>query len=375
MIINQISLKNFRNYDSLIIKFNKKLNIIIGDNAQGKTNILESIYFLSITKSYRTSDDSVLIKNNKEFFKISAKIKENNVPKKLDAFFNKTNKMLYLNDNLEKKISKFIGILNVIICCPEDINIIKGAPTDRRNFLNIELSKISQAYLNKYNEYNKLLRMRNDYLKLLMVNNISDKRYFDIITDQLVEKAIYIYKERKKFIDQINEYISNIYKEISDISDLRLNYIPNIELDTYDDEYLKKTIKNQYVKHFNREISLGMTIFGPHRDDFSFSINNDSIKVFGSQGQQKLAIIALKLSLVNIFNERLDSMPILLLDDIFSEIDKKRKNKIMKYINDFGQVIITTNDIRDINKNKLTNYKIYEVKDEKIIEKGDKNGK
>ena len=375
MIINQISLKNFRNYDSLLVKFNKKLNIIIGDNAQGKTNILESIYYLSITKSYRTPDDTNLIKNNKEFFKITAKIKENNIPKKLEAIFNRTNKQLYLNDNLEKKISKFIGILNVVNCCPEDIDIIKGTPSDRRNFLNIELSKLSQFYLNRYNEYNKLLKIRNDYLKMLMVNNISDFRYFDIITDQLIEKAIYIYKERNKFIDQINSYISKIYYDISNINNLIIKYVPNVEINNFNDDDLRKTLKNQYSKSLNREMSLGMTLFGPHRDDIIFTIDNKNIKLFGSQGQQKLSIIALKLSLVNIFNERLESMPILLLDDVFSEIDRKRKNKIMKYIESFGQVIITTNDIRDINKNKIDNYKIFEVKDEKIIEKGDKNGK
>ena len=375
MIINQICLKNYRNYDSLNLKFNKNINIIIGDNAQGKTNILEAIYYLSITKSYRTSDDFNLIKNDKDFFRITAKVKDNKIPKKLEIIFNKKGKVLFFNENNIRKVSKFIGLLNVIMMCPEDVEIIKGTPSDRRNFLNIELSKMSQSYIDKYNEYNKILKMRNDYLKLLMTNSISDNRYFDILTDKLIEKAIYIYIERKKIIDEINEKISDIYNNISGLNKLTIEYVPNIDINEYSAEKIKENLKRIYSKNFKKELSLGMTLYGPHRDDFSFLLNNENIKLFGSQGQQKLAIISLKMSLIDIFNNRLGNMPILLLDDIFSELDRKKKNKIINYINNSGQVILTTNDIRDINKNKLENAIIYEVKNKKIIEKGDLNGK
>ena len=377
MIISQICLKNFRNYDSLNIKFNKHVNIIIGDNAQGKTNILESIYYLSITKSYRTSDDTNLIKNDKDFFKISAKIKDDNVPKKLEISFNKKGKYLYFNDTNIKKVSKFIGLLNVIMMCPEDVEIIKGTPSERRNFINIELSKLSQQYIDKYNEYNKILKIRNDYLKLLFTNSISDNRYFDILTEKLIEKAVFIYIERKKIIDEINDQLSNIYKDICGLDNLFLKYQPNIDIDLkeFSEKNIIEKLKETFSKNLKKEMLLGMTLYGPHRDDFNFYLNEENIKFYGSQGQQKLAIISLKISLIKIFYKRLENMPILLLDDIFSELDRKKKNKIINYINNSGQVIITTNDIRDISKKKLENTTIFEVKNKKIMEKGDLNGK
>ncbi len=254
---------------------------------------------------------------------------------------------------------------------PEDIEIIKSSPIVRRNLLNIELSKLSKEYITMLNEYNKLLKMRNDYLKLLMTSSIADERYFDVITEKLIERAVYIYIERKKIIDEINNYLREIYKDISGIDDLFIEYIPNIELDDFENESLRKKIKYQYYKYKQKEISLGMTIYGPHRDDFKFYIGKEDIKNYGSQGQQKMAIISLKLSLIKVIYDRKKELPVLLLDDIFSELDRKRKNKLINYINDAGQVIITTNDIRDINKKKLKDIKIFEIKNKTIIEKGD----
>lgn len=375
MIINQINLKNYRNYENLKLKFNKGINIIIGDNAQGKTNILESIYFLSITKSFRTADDSILITQNKENSKISAKINDNGIPRNLEIVINKKNKTLFLNKTQVKKISEYIGILSVIIMAPEDVEIIKGSPSERRNLFNVELSKLSKEYILKYNEYSKLLKMRNDYLKLLMTNSIADTRYLDILNDKLIERAIYIYQERYKLLNEINNYISDIFENITGINSLKINYIPNLDFADFERETIRKKIKHQFYKYYNKEISLGLTLYGPHRDDFEFKIGEDNLKFFGSQGQQKLAIISLKIALMNIFKDRTGQIPLLLLDDIFSELDKKRKNKLIEYINNFGQVIITTNDIRDINKRKITDAKIFEIKNKNIIEKGDINGK
>ena len=168
MNLSQLTLKNYRNYENAILNFNNKINIIIGDNAQGKTNILEAIYFLAITKSYRTSDDVNLIRTGTFQSVVSAKAKINGMSKKISITFNKNTKKIVFNNNPVKKLSEFIGVLKIVLMAPEDIDIIKGSPSIRRNFLNIELSKMSKDYINKYNEYNKLLKMRNDYLKLLM---------------------------------------------------------------------------------------------------------------------------------------------------------------------------------------------------------------
>ena len=195
MNLSQLTLKNYRNYENAILNFNNKINIIIGDNAQGKTNILEAIYFLAITKSYRTSDDVNLIRIGTLQSIVSAKAKINGMSKKISITFNKNTKKIVFNNNPVKRLSEFIGVLKIVLMAPEDIEIIKGSPSIRRNFLNIELSKMSKDYINKYNEYNKLLKMRNDYLKLLMTNNIADHRYLDIITDKLIDRAVYIYRK------------------------------------------------------------------------------------------------------------------------------------------------------------------------------------
>ena len=369
MIVSKISLKNYRNYDELNLKFCEGTNIIIGDNGEGKTNILESLYFLSLTKSYRTTDDFILIKNNKTNCKVSARVVEKKIPKKISISLTNNDKKIYLNNTQVKKISDFIGTFNIVMVSPEDIEIIKSSPVVRRNLLNIELSKLSRNYINMHNEYNKLLKMRNDYLKLLLTNNIADDRYFDIITDKLVERAVYIYIERKKIIDDVNKYLSIIYENISGIKGLSILYMPNIEFDQYEEEYLKRKLKEQYIKFKNKEINLGMTVYGPHRDDFKIMIGNEDIKSFGSQGQQKIAVISLKISILKTYYERKENMPVLLLDDIFSELDKKRKNKLIDYINESGQVIVTANDIKDINKKKLKDIKIFEIKNKNIIEK------
>lgn len=375
MVISQINLKNYRNYEIVKLNFNNGINIIIGDNAQGKTNILESIYFLSITKSYRTSDDFILINQGKDSAKITAKIKDSTVPKNLEIVINKRNKSLFLNKTQIKRVSDFIGILNVVMMAPEDVNIIKSSPSERRSLFNIELSKLSKDYILRYNEYNKLLKMRNDYLKLLMTNSIADSRYLEVINEKIIERAVYIYKERKSLIDDINKYLPEIYKDISGVENLNILYVPNFEISEYTDEIIRKTLKHQYYKYNKKEIQLGLTLYGPHRDDFEFRIGNNNIKFFGSQGQQRLTMISLKIAILEVFKARTGKTPLLLLDDIFSELDRKKKNKLINYINAYEQVIITTTDIRDINRKKIKNGKIFEIKNKNIIEKGDLNGK
>ena len=373
MILRKIKLVNFRNYANLNINFSKNINIIIGDNAQGKTNLLESIYTLALTKSYRTTNDANLIRNNQEKFIVVGEIKDNSVFKKLSVELHNNNKIVKLNDNIINKISDYIGNLYVILSSPDDLQIIKGSPSERRNFLNIEISQLSSNYIKKYNEFNKILKMRNDYLKLLLTNNLSDYSYLDILTNNLIERELDIYIERNNFINNINENLSKIYENIMDISNLKILYQPNIEINDFDRDNLREILKDKYKKNIKREILMGMTLYGPHRDDFTFIIEENDIKIYGSQGQQKIAFIALKFAEIPIFEEKTGTKPVILLDDIFSELDKKKKNRLMKYINDDYQIIITSNDTKDIGKEILMNSKIIKVKDGKIIEKGGNN--
>ena len=376
MILRKIKLVNFRNYKTFNINFHPNINIIIGDNAQGKTNILESIYTLALTKSYRTTNDSNLIRLNQEKFIITGETKDDKVFKKLSLELYKGNKVAKINDNIINRISDYIGNLYVILSSPDDLQMIKGSPSERRNFLNIEISQLSSNYIKKYNEFNKILKMRNDYLKLLYTNSLGDYNYLEILTDNLIDREIDIYIERKNFIDKINENLTEIYKDITNIKDLKISYQTNIEFSNFEPELIKKVLKEKYKKNQQREIAMGMTLYGPHRDDFTFTIGDNDIKIFGSQGQQKLAFIALKFSEIPIFEEKTGTKPIILLDDIFSELDKTKKNKLIQYINNDYQVIITSNDTKDISKKILKESNIYQIKDGKITEKGgDSNGR
>jgi DNA replication and repair protein RecF len=368
LIIRKISLLNFRNYRKESINFDKKINIIIGDNAQGKTNILESIYFLALTKSYRTTDMN-LINQNYDFTKVKGEVKDDKLIKSLEVFVSKEDKKVSINSNEVKKIADYITNMNVILVCPEDINILKGSPADRRNFLNIELSQISKNYINKYNEFNKILKIRNNYLKLMYQSANKDKRYLDSITENLIEREIDIFIERNNFINLINDQVSSIYKDITGNDGFRIEYKNNIEFSNFERDHLREVLRKKYNSSLNKEIEQGMTLYGPHRDDLEFYLNDDDIKVFGSQGQQKVAIIATKLSEITIFKNITNSYPILLLDDIFSELDVKTRNKLIKYINDNLQVIITSNDTKGISKKFLEKAKIFKVTQGNITEK------
>lgn len=367
MIIKKIILSNFRNYSRLNLELNPKMNIFIGENAQGKTNILESVCVLALTKTYRYGVEENLISFDKEKAKISAKVKKGRLVNTLEINLDQNNlKKIKVNNQEIKKISDYISNLNVILFTPEDLDIIKGSPNIRRNLINIELSQISKKYLNTYNEYNKLLKMRNEYLKLILNSSKENKIYLDIITNKLIEKAIIIYQERKKYIDRINNNINNIYKNITGDELLRISYETNIPLKKFSTEEIEEVLNRIFIQNYRKELNYGMTMYGPHRDDFSFYLNDNNLKSFGSQGQQKIAVLSFKLSEIEIFKEYSGNNPVLLLDDIFSELDIKKRNKLLDYINKDIQSIITTTDLKNIRKNNLNDAYIFEIKNKEV---------
>ena len=345
------------------------MNIFLGDNAQGKTNILESIIILALTKSHRIGVSPNIIKFNKKKAKISGVVRKDKIITKLGVELTEDKKIQKVNNTEIKKVADYISNLNVIVFTPDDLDIIKGSPSIRRNLLNIELSQISKIYLNTYNEYNKLLKTRNEYLKILFNNSIADVNYLDIITDKLIEKAIIIYQKRKEFIDMINNSINKYYKEIVGSEGLKVEYVPNIDIVDYEYENLRKKMKHIYKKYYQKELNYGMTLYGPHRDDFNFILDNNNLKFFGSQGQQKVAVLSYKLAEIPIFNEICNTSPVLLLDDIFSELDVKKRNRLLKLVSGNIQSIITTTDLRSINKKYLENAYIYTVKDGNVERK------
>ena len=340
------------------------MNILVGDNAQGKTNILEAITFLALTKSHRLGVTPNIIMFEKSKCKLSGTIKKERIITKLNIELTENTKQLQVNRTNIRKVADYISYLNVIIFTPDDLEIIKGSPNVRRNLLNIQLSQISKEYLKKYNEYNKLLKTRNEYLKILFNNSIADKNYLDVITDKLIEKAIFIYQKRNEYINFVNLYINNYYNYIAKDTEINVRYVPNVSFDNYDYETIRKRLKHIFYKNYMKELNYGMTIYGPHRDDFYFEYKGNDLKYFGSQGQQKLAILSFKLSEIPIFKEFCETEPVLLLDDIFGELDIKKRNKLLEIIcKDDIQSIITTTDLKNINRKYIDNATVFYVKD------------
>ena len=364
MYIKSVKLHNFRNYKKLSVSFSKKINIIYGKNAQGKTNLLESIYVLCFTKSHRSFIDNSLITNDCDYLTIEG-IVNDKIDSKYNIYIDSKQKKLKCNDDFVKRVSDFISLVNVIIFTPDDLEIVKGSPQIRRKYLNLELSQLYSNYFIVLNEYNKILKMRNDYLKKLNKGISKDLAYLDTITNYLIDKLINICKIRKKYIDKINEYCSNIYKDISDLDNFKIIYKPNIDID-YSDLNIKEKLKEEYNKKRDLDIKLCMTNFGPHKDDYEFYLDDKNLKLYGSQGQQRLAVLALKLSEIEIIRKYRESTPILLLDDIFSELDGTKKNKLLKYISKDIQTIITTTDLKNLDSKLIKKSKLFNIKDGNI---------
>lgn len=364
MWIKNIELKNYRNYDSLNINFNNNLNIIIGDNAQGKTNLLESIYVLAVTKSFLSNNDKSIIKFNNHYTKIRGTIKEKYNINILEFLINDNGKSVKMNNKEIKKLSDYISIMNVIIFSSNDIINFKDSPLSRRKYFNIQISQIDKKYLKFLNDYNITLRQRNEYLKILDIKKENDIRYFNILTDKYIELSIIVSKYRNKYINDINYYLNDIFEFITGINGLGIIYVSNLNFtNDFNENMLKKKINDS----FNREIQYKTTLFGPNRDDYIFILNGKNLSLFGSQGQIRSAVLALKLAEVKLFYNITKEEPILLLDDIFSELDIKKRNNVLRYLNNNIQTIITTTDINNIDRNIRKRANVYNIENGKII--------
>ncbi|MBR3362939.1 MAG: DNA replication/repair protein RecF [Bacilli bacterium] len=365
MILKELTLKNFRNYDTLDISLNSGINIIYGDNGSGKTNILESIYVLAFTKSHRSFIDKSLIKNERETAIIKGIIQKD-ITYNLEIILNKNKKQIKIDNNQITKIGDYIEKMNIIIFYSDDLDLIKGSPSDRRKYLNLELSQISPTYYNTINDYNKLLKIRNDYLKKLMNGEKINQNYFDILTNYIVEKSVFIYQMRHKYIEKLNQICADIFEDITTKQGFNIKYIPSIDIT--DQTKIKDQMKKTLSENLSKEIKIGSTLYGPHHDDFEFHLKNDNLKYYGSQGQQRIAVLSLKLSEIQILKDYKKTNPIILLDDVFSELDNDKKNNLLKYIDNSNQVIITTTDLENIAEEIIENSKLIKISHGKIIE-------
>ncbi len=370
MILKQLSVKNFRNYSSANINLSSKINIFFGQNAQGKTNLLESIYFLSFTKSHRSFIDNTLIKNGENYLKITGILKNNSPFKtKLEIILEKDKKSIYVDDDVYKKVGDYITKLNIIIFYPDDLDIIKGSPNIRRRYLNSEISQYDNNYLILLNKFRKIQKMRNDYLKKMSINNNYDEQYFFIMNDYYIDSSLKIFKIRNNFINEINEVIENIFYDLTGLKGFHIDYKNSLNItdfDNIDNKEIINIFKEKLNNTLDSEIRVGSSLIGPHKDDIEFYLNDLNLKNYGSQGQQRLAVLTVKLAEIEILKKHNLETPILLLDDVFSELDDEKKNRLLKYISKDIQTIITTTDLKNIDKKIKKKSKLFEIENGNI---------
>jgi len=369
MYLSKLKLKNFRNYKDLKLSLSSGINIFIGDNAQGKTNILESIYVLALTKSPRFGTNNQLIRYGFEEGIISGVLKDSKKMNELKVSLSKTGKKVSMNGKNISKISDYIFNMKVIMFGPEDLDLIKGSPQDRRNFMNIQISQLYAPYVHYLNEYNKILKNRNEYLKFMNLNQYTDPRYLEILDEKLIDRAVIIYKYRYEYFRFISSKIGVVFQKIVGEDGLYIKLENNLDLINYEEEEIRSKFSNKLKNHQKKEILQGTTLYGPHRDDFCFFLEENSMKIFASQGQQRMAIICFKLVEIELFHKILHTMPILLLDDIFSELDVKKRNQLVRYLPTDVQVIITTTDLKNISKKLVEKGRVFIVKNGNVEEK------
>ena len=347
MQLKRIKIQNFRNYKEEEIEFNNKINIFYGNNAQGKTNILESIYLMSLGKSYRTNKEKELIKKGESFSKLYCEYNKEDRDGKIEYFISEK-KIIKVNGIKIDKLSELVGNINIVMFVPEDIDIMKGSPAKRRKFLNIMIGQLKNNYISNLNLYLKTLEQRNNYIKQKNINN----DMLDIWDEKLVEYGYKIYQYRNEFINKIKEKIESIHKNIAD-EKISLHYIS----DCSDKENFLKKLKNNR----KNDIEKGFTSSGIQRDDFKVYVNGEDVSVYGSQGQNRTAVLSLKLAEIKVIYDEIGEYPILLLDDFMSELDEKRIKNFLKNIEKIQVIITCTKNI------KIENSKSFNITDGKVI--------
>ena len=358
MVIKSLELKNFRNYDKLNIEFDEGTNILYGDNAQGKTNILEAIYLSGTTKSHRSSVDKEMIKFLNDESHVRVNILKHDISYRIDMHLKKSRpKGIAINGVPIRKAGDLFGILNLVFFSPEDLNIIKDGPAQRRRFLNMELCQLNKIYFNKLAAYNKILKERNTLLKEIPYNrNLIDT--LDVWDEQLVDYGTYIIEERRKFIEKLNVIISKIHANLSGNKEhLEVIYEPDTDIEFY---------KNKIIKNRESDIFKKTTGAGPHKDDMIFKIGDVDIRKYGSQGQQRTSALSLKLAEIQLVKDVINDTPILLLDDVLSELDSNRQNYLLNSIHDI-QTVISCTGLDEFVKNRFKINKIFKVVEGKVI--------
>lgn len=360
MKVKSLKLKNFRNYDLLQLDFDQSTNIFYGNNAQGKTNVLEAVYLSGTTKSHRGTKDRDMIQFGKDESHIETVVDKKGMTYQIDMHLKKNSpKGIAINKVPIHRASELFGIINIVFFSPEDLNIIKNGPAERRRFIDIELSQLDKIYLNHLSNYNRIVNQRNHLLKELKDNSKKESllQTLDIWEIQLIQYGNEIIRRRNEFINQINEIISNIHRKLTGgKEEIRVIYEPSNG---------KMTLEQALKRNKEKDMRMRSTSVGPHRDDICFMIGDLDIRRFGSQGQQRTAALSLKLSEIELVKQIIHDTPVLLLDDVLSELDKYRQNYLLESIHDI-QTLITCTGVDEFVNHRFSVDKIFHVQNGQI---------
>jgi DNA replication and repair protein RecF len=355
MYIEELALKDYRNYETLSADFENKVNVILGENAQGKTNVMESIYVLAMAKSHRTSNDKDLIRWDQEYAKIVGRVQKQYSSLPLELVISKKGKKAKCNHIEQQKLSQYVGNLNVVMFAPEDLNLVKGSPQVRRRFIDMEIGQVSPIYLHDMSQYQKILQQRNHFLKMMQIKKQTDQTMLEILTEQFIQVAVKIIMKRFEFLRLLEKWAEPVHKGISrGLESLKIEYKPSV--DVLEEQDLSKMIisfEEKFSKVKAREIERGTTLFGPHRDDLLFFVNDRDVQTFGSQGQQRTTALSVKLAEIELIHSQIGEYPILLLDDVLSELDDYRQSHLLNTIQGRVQTFVTTTSVVGIHHQTL----------------------
>jgi DNA replication and repair protein RecF len=368
MHIQELTLTHYRNYDKLQLQFDDKVNVIIGENAQGKTNLMEAIYVLAFSKSHRTPKDKELIQWEQDYAKIEGSILKRKQRFPLEIVLSSKGKKAKLNHLEQKRLSDYIGALNVVMFAPEDLNLVKGSPQIRRRFIDMEIGQIQPVYIYHLGQYQKVLKQRNHLLKLLQRRQ-ADTTMLDVLTEQLIEHAAIILEKRFLFLGMLRKWAQPIHQSITTkLETLDIEYLSNLHVSEESD---KETLRVAYEEKFSelrtREVERGTTLAGPHRDDLSFYVNGKDVQAFGSQGQQRTTALSLKLAEIELIYNEVGDYPILLLDDVLSELDDSRQSHLLETIQGKVQTFVSTTNVSGIQHETLKQAELFTIKSGKLV--------
>lgn len=362
MFLKKIVLHHYRNYDQLEVQIGSRINLFIGPNAQGKTNLLESIHVLALSKSHRTHQDRELIQWNQSHALLQGEVEKKYGNCRLDLSISAQGKKAKINGLEQKKLSQYIGSMNVVLFAPEDLEIVKGSPGVRRKFLDMEIGQISSSYLYDLSQFQKVLIQRNNYLKQLTPSSSKDTM-LEVWNEQFVRHSIKIMKKRQNFIQKLQIWANSIHAKITNGNeDLKISYAPSFTFDLNESEIVlfeQFMIKLEQVQ--DQEIRRGMSLFGPHRDDLLFYINEKEVQTYGSQGQQRTTALSLKLAEIELIYEEIGEYPILLLDDVLSELDQNRQKQLIEAFEDKVQTFITATEVENIPLDRIQEASIFYI--------------